>query len=36
MRSMPMDCATRFTFLVETPLITISDTAAITARSTRE
>lgn len=36
MRSMPMDCATRFTFLVDTPFVTISETAAMTARSTRE
>lgn len=36
MRSMPMDCATRFTFLVDTPLATISETADLTARSTRE
>lgn len=33
---MPMDCATRFTFLVDTPLATISETADLTARSTRE
>lgn len=36
MWSVPMLCATRFTFLVDTPLVTISDTAAMTARSTRE
>lgn len=36
MRSMPRDAATRSTFLVETPQVTISDTAATTARSTRE
>lgn len=34
--SVPMLCATRFTFMVDTPLVTISDTAAMTARSTRE
>lgn len=34
MRSMPMDCATRFTLLADTPLVTISETAAATARST--
>ena len=36
MRSIPRDAATRSTFLVDTPLVTISDTAAITARSTLE
>lgn len=36
MRSMPMDWATRLTFLVDTPLVTISETAATTARSARE
>lgn len=36
MRSMPRDAATLSTFLVETPFATISDTAATTARSTRE
>ena len=36
MRSMPMVRATRFTFLVDTPLAAISDTAAMTARSARE
>lgn len=34
MRSMPMDFATRFTLLADTPLVTISETAAATARST--
>lgn len=34
MRSMPMDCATRFTLLADTPLVTISETAAATVRST--
>lgn len=36
MRSMPMVCGARFAFLVDTPLAAISDTAAMTARSTRE
>lgn len=36
MRPMFTPCATRFTFLVDTPLVTISDTAAMTARSTRD
>jgi hypothetical protein len=31
-----MDCATRFAFLVGTPSVTVPDTAATTARSTRE
>lgn len=35
-RPMPTPCATRFTFLVDTPSAAISDTAAMTARSTRE
>ena len=36
MRSMPTGCAARLTFLVDTPSVTISETAATTARSTRE
>ena len=36
MRSMPRDAATRPALLVETPFAAISDTAAITALSTRE
>lgn len=36
MRPMFTPCATRFTFLVDTPPPAISDTAAMTARSTRE
>lgn len=36
MRPMFTPCATRFAFLVDTPLVTVSDTAAMTARSTRE
>ena len=36
MRSIPRDAATRPAFLVDTPLATISDTAAITARSALE
>lgn len=35
-RLMPTPCATPFTFLVGTPLVTVSDTAAMTARSTRK
>ena len=36
MRSMPMACAARFTFPADAPSVTISGTAAMTARSTRE
>ena len=36
MRSIPSDAATRPAFLVDTPQVAISDTAAMTARSTRE
>ena len=35
-RALPMDCVMRCTFLAGTPSGTISETAAMTARSTRE
>ncbi len=35
-RPMPTPCAMLFIFLVGTPLVTVSDTSAMTARSTRE